>query len=353
MPLLVVVAAAPSVARRVNRRRGDPLLRTRAPAYSNPLRTHVHGSWFMVHGSDFETMMRKPDDSSSPFRPDCLSGKVALITGGGSGIGFEIANQLLQHGCAGVVICGRRSSFLERACGLLTRQLSKSRASFCVCDVRKPEDCQLAVAKCRERYGRLDILVNGAAGNFLAAAQELSPKGFATVMAIDTLGTYNMCHASHSLLKQSGEGIIVNISATLQCPATHWQVHASAAKAGVDSITRSLALEWGVDGIRVVGIAPGPIANTPGTTKLAPGMTRDDVEGIIQEGIPLGRMGETWEIGHAVVYLCTARYVTGDVLVVDGGEYLYRPPMVPREMVSQLSRQVEAKSRAQAPRAKL
>ncbi|KAL7577735.1 hypothetical protein ACA910_010499 [Epithemia clementina (nom. ined.)] len=298
--------------------------------------------------------MAKPDYSSSPFRPDCLSGKVALVTGGGSGIGFEIARQLLLHGCAGVMICGRRSSFLERACGLLTDGFaSRSKATFCVCDVRKPEDCKMAVSRCHEHFGGLDILVNGAAGNFLAAAEQLSPKGFATVLAIDTMGTYNMCHASYSLLKESGDGIIVNISATLQCPATHWQVHASAAKAGVDSITRSLALEWGADRIRVVAVAPGPIANTPGTTKLAPGMTQDDVTGMIQEGIPLGRMGETWEIGHAVVYLCTARYVTGDVLIVDGGQYLYKSPMVPREMVSQLSRQVEAKSRAQAPRAKL
>ena len=294
--------------------------------------------------------MGKPD-YLSPFLPDCLSGKVALVTGGGSGIGFEIARQLLEHGCVGVVICGRRASFLERACGMLDTTNRKAR--FCVCDVRNSNDCKAAVARCQDIYGRLDILVNGAAGNFLAAAEQLSPKGFATVMAIDTIGTYNMCHSSYELLKENGNGVIVNISATLQCPATHWQVHASAAKAGVDSITRSLALEWGEDGIRVVGIAPGPIANTPGTTKLAPGMTQEDVTGMIQEGIPLGRMGETWEIGHAVVYLCTARYVTGDVLIVDGGECLYKPPTVPREMVSHLSRQVEAKSRAQAPRAKL
>mmetsp|Transcript_1470 Transcript_1470/g.2027 ORF Transcript_1470/g.2027 Transcript_1470/m.2027 type:complete len:303 (+) Transcript_1470:188-1096(+) len=300
-------------------------------------------------------------EQQSPFRNDCLSGKVALVTGGGSGIGFEIARQLMQHGCAGVVICGRRANFLERACKMLvdaagankSNSGKKATASYQVCDVRKPSDCQAAVAHCQNMFGRLDILVNGAAGNFLAAAHELSPKGFATVMEIDTFGTFNTSRAAHSLLKENGGGLIINISATLQCPATWWQVHASAAKAGVDSLTRSLALEWGADGIRVCGIAPGPIANTPGTTKLAPGMTQEDSNDMMKEGIPLGRMGEAWEIGHAVVYLCTAQYVTGDVLIVDGGQWLYKPPMVPREMVAQLSRQVEAKSRAQAPRSKL
>jgi peroxisomal 2,4-dienoyl-CoA reductase len=128
--------------------------------------------------------------------------------------------------------------------------------------------CQQAVDFVGQRFGRLDILVNGAAGNFLAQAKEISPKGFATVMAIDTLGTFNMSRAAHELLakKSSDDSIVINISATLHYGATYWQAHASAAKAAVDSLTRSLALEWGDDKIRVVGIAPGPIANTPGTT---------------------------------------------------------------------------------------
>lgn len=123
--------------------------------------------------------------------------------------------------------------------------------------------------------------------------------------------------------------------------------------ASVDSLTRSLALEWGPQNIRVVGIAPGPIANTPGTTKLAPGLNPDDVNSMVAEGVPLGRLGEANEIGHTAVFLCTAKYITGDVVIVDGGEWLYKPPMVPQELVSELSRKVEAKSRAQAPKARL
>ena len=142
-------------------------------------------------------------------------------------------------------------------------------------------------------------------------------------------------------------------SATLQSPATHWQVHASAAKAAVDSMTRSLGLEWGSYNIRVVGIAPGPIKDTPGTTKLAPGMSGEEVNELIGSGIPLGRMGTATEIGHAAVFLATSKYTTGETLIVDGGEWLYKPPMVPKDMVSILSRKVESKSRAQAPKARL
>jgi peroxisomal 2,4-dienoyl-CoA reductase len=288
----------------------------------------------------------------SPFLSDCLSGKVALVTGGGSGIGFEITKQLMMHGAKGVVICGRRQQFLERSSAILERETSKP-CKWKVCDVRDPKACKEAVEYALSEFGRLDIVVNGAAGNFLAEAKSLSPKGFATVMGIDAQGTFNICNASYPALSQQEDAIIINISATLQCPATHWQAHASAAKAAVDSLTRSLALEWGCDGIRVVGIAPGPIADTPGTTKLAPGLSSDEVNSILAEGIPLGRMGEAIEIGHAAVFLSTARYITGDVLIVDGGQWLYKPPMAPKEMVSELSRKVEAKSRSQAPRSNL
>ncbi len=253
---------------------------------------------------------------------------------------------------------GRRASFLERAVKLLEAAANNTSSSTSSCqwlmvDVRDPEACAKAVAFTVQTFGQLDILVNAAAGNFLAPASSLSPKGFATVMAIDTLGTFHMCHAAYAALCQSQHAIIINISATLQYGATFWQSHASAAKSAVDSLTRSCALEWGSDNIRVVGIAPGPIADTPGTTKLAPGLDSQDVEDLVKEGIPLGRMGQAEEIGQAAVFLCAAKYITGHVLVVDGGQWLYRPPMVPKEMVAELSRRVEASSRAQAPMSRL
>jgi peroxisomal 2,4-dienoyl-CoA reductase len=294
----------------------------------------------------------------SPFRDDCLSGKVALVTGGGSGICFEVTKQLLRHGAKGAVICGRRQHFLERSAAILEKETGKV-CRWKVCDVRDPQACHEAVQFTLKEFGRLDILVNGAAGNFLASAKDLKPKGFSTVMSIDALGTFNMSSAAFPALAATKVGdkvkdaVIINISATLQCPATHWQVHASAAKAAVDSLTRSLALEWGDYKVRVVGIAPGPIKDTPGTTKLAPGMSGEEINGLIGQGIPLGRMGEASEIGHAAVFLCTSTYTTGTTLIVDGGEWLYKPPMVPKDMVAALSRKVEAKSRAQAPNSRL
>lgn len=144
----------------------------------------------------------------SPFRTDCLQGKVALVTGGGSGIGFEITRQLLLHGCQGVLICGRREAFLQEACNLLTAEIPNKAVAYSVCDVRNPQDCQAAVTKAQSHWGRLDILINGAAGNFLAPASDLSPKGFATIMAIDAIGTFTMCKAAYSLMRQRKTGVV-------------------------------------------------------------------------------------------------------------------------------------------------
>lgn len=225
------------------------------------------------------------------------------------------------------------------------------RVLYQACDVRDADSCLAAVRYTLETCGRLDILINGAAGNFLAEAKSLKPKGFKTVLEIDAVGTFNMCSAAYPALAQS-RGCVINISATLQYGATWYQAHASAAKSAIDSLTRSLALEWGIDGIRVNGIAPGPIADTPGTAKLAPGLDGVAVEEMIAEGIPLGRMGQGFDIGMAVVFLScegSGGYVTGDTLVVDGGQWLYKPPMIPREMVAELSRSVEKKSRDMRP----
>lgn len=152
---------------------------------------------------------------TSPFRTDCLKGKVVLITGGGSGIGFEVTKQLLAHGAKGAVICGRRQEFLERSASILRKETGKE-CKWKVTDVRNSTACVDAVEYTIRQFGRLDILVNGAAGNFLAEAKDLSPKGFATVMSIDTLGTFNMCSAAFPSLKHNNHStdapIIMNIS---------------------------------------------------------------------------------------------------------------------------------------------
>mmetsp|Transcript_5887 Transcript_5887/g.8804 ORF Transcript_5887/g.8804 Transcript_5887/m.8804 type:complete len:296 (-) Transcript_5887:263-1150(-) len=288
---------------------------------------------------------------NSPFKPEALAGKVAIVTGGGSGICFGITKELLLHGCTAAIICGRRESFLQNAAKELTA-ISNRTCLYKVCDVRDPSACKAVVEYAMSHFGRVDMLINGAAGNFLAEAKSLTPKGFKTVMDIDTQGTFNMCHAVFPAMSNGGRGgSIINISMTLHYGATWYQAHASAAKSAIDSLTRTLALEWGCYKIRVNGIAPGPIENTPGTTKLAPGLNADDVAEMMTEGIPLGRLGKAFDIGMAAVFLGSEAgdYITGDILVVDGGEWLYKPPMVPKEMVAELSRKVEAKSRAQRP----
>ncbi|PIN12223.1 Reductase [Handroanthus impetiginosus] len=214
--------------------------------------------------------------AESPFKADILNGQVALLTGGGSGIGFEISAQFGKHG-ASIAIMGRRKKVLDDAVSAL-KSLGIPAVGF-EGDVRRREDARRVVEATVEHFGKLDILVNAAAGNFLAAAEDLSPNGFKTVMDIDSVGTFTMCHEALKYLKKGGPGrslsssggFILNISATLHYTATWYQIHVSAAKAAVDALTRNLALEWGTDyDIRVNGIAPGPIGDTQGLSKLLP-----------------------------------------------------------------------------------
>ncbi|CAJ1400562.1 unnamed protein product [Effrenium voratum] len=264
----------------------------------------------------------------SYFRNDVLRGRVALITGGGSGIGFEVAKQFGFHGCKGVVIMGRRQQFLEEAVGLLSKE--GVNAAFVTGDVRKFEDCTAAVQMAVKKFGALDILVNAAAGNFLAAAEQISSNGFRTVMDIDAVGTFNTTRAAFDALKTSQfGGVVTNITATLHYTATWYQTAPVAAKAAIDAMTRNLALEWGDFGIRCNGVAPGPIAETPGLEKLSGG----NADKIDWSHIPARRPGLKAEIASACIYLCLNRYITGQVLPVDGGEWFGKKPMIPREMV--------------------
>jgi peroxisomal 2,4-dienoyl-CoA reductase len=286
----------------------------------------------------------------SPFKPDVVRGQVALITGGGSGIGFEISSQFGKHG-ASIAIMGRRKQVLDDAVSAL-RSLG-IQAIGLEGDVRKQEDARRVVEATFQHFGKLDILVNAAAGNFLAAAEDLSPNGFRTVLDIDAVGTFNMCHAALKYLKKgapgrdssSGGGSIINISATLHYTASWYQIHVSAAKAAVDATTRNLALEWGTDyDIRVNGIAPGPIGGTPGMSKLVP----EEIENKTREYMPLYKVGEKWDIAMAALYLScdSGKYVSGLTMVVDGGLWLSKPRHLPKEAVKQLSRAVEKRSRA-------
>jgi peroxisomal 2,4-dienoyl-CoA reductase len=294
------------------------------------------------------------DQQVSPFSATALVGRIALVTGGGSGIGFGIATQLGIHG-AKVCIMGRREAFLDEAVANL--QALGVEAMRCAGDVRNHDDCNRAVESVVSEWGHLDTIINSAAGNFLSTAEGLNAKGFRTVMDIDTFGVFNTCSAAFEQLKLSERGVIINISATLHYAATWYQTHACAAKAAIDSLTRQLALEWGDYRIRVCGIAPGPIADTPGMLKLSGGKTGAEAEARFASTVPMGRLGTKFDIGMAAVFLCSSAgtFVSGHNLVVDGAEWLHRgvaPPM-PREMVEVIAKGVEKKSRGLKAGAKL
>ena len=250
------------------------------------------------------------------FASDILQGKVAFVTGGGTGITGGVARAMAEHG-ARLVIVSRTEDHL-----IPSKQYIEENGGECLAvtaDVRDYGAVENAIAKVLAHYGRLDIVVNGAAGNFLAAAEQLSANGFGTVVDIDTKGTFNVCRAAFEELKRSA-GQILNISATLHYLATPMQVHVSAAKAGVDAITRNLSAEWGRYGIRVNGIAPGPIEETEGMKRLVPPQVKD----AILRKIPLGRFGRIEDIENAALFLLSdaASFINGVTLVVDGGHWL-------------------------------
>ncbi len=259
----------------------------------------------------------------SVFQADVLAGRVALITGGGSGICKGIAHAYLAHG-ANVCICGRKQERLDNTVAELGEATGGEIVGI-ACDVRHPDQVERLVAATVERFGKLDTLVNGAAGNFLAPAAGLRPKGFKTVIEIDLLGSFQVAHACFEPLHQSGDGLVLNISATLHYHGTPMQVHASAAKAGVDALTRNLAVEWGALGIRANAIAPGAIDDTEGMRKLAPGGLRDQ----FVKHIPLRRYGTIQDIADMAVFVRTSAgaYINGAILVVDGGQCVVAPGM--------------------------
>ncbi len=261
----------------------------------------------------------------SVFRADVLKGRVALVTGGGTGICKGIARNFSQYG-ANVVITSRKLENLEKAAEEIEAAGGK-----CVpvqADVRKPEEVERAVAVALERFGKLDTVVNGAAGNFLCPASQLSYNAFRTVMEIDTIGTFNVTKAAFEALSKAGaEGqdpLVLNITATLHYVGTPLQAHVMAAKAGIDALMKNLAVEWGPLGIRVNNIAPGPIGDTEGMMRLAPG----DLAQKMAANIPLRRFGTIQEIADMAVFLASpaARYISGAIMIVDGAQWLATQP---------------------------
>ncbi len=251
----------------------------------------------------------------SVFRSGLLMGQAAFVTGGGSGIGAGIAKMLAQQG-ARVALLGRRRDKLDAVAADIAGAGGEARVW--AADVREYPSLEKAIGEAAEAFGRLDVLVNSAAGNFLARADALSANGFRAVVDIDLCGTFNACRAAYAHLAKS-RGIVVNITATQAHVPTPMQSHAGAAKAGIAKLTRDLALEWARAGIRVNAVCPGPIAGTEGVARLM-----GDAEAAVRKRVPMGRLGTIDEVCSAVLYLASpaGAYVTGSTLQVDGGTSL-------------------------------
>lgn len=249
--------------------------------------------------------------------PISFKGRTVFVAGGSSGINLGIAKGFAQAG-AGVAIVSRNA---ERVAGA-ARELEAfgQRVLGLSADVRDAQAIADALRQAHEALGPIDVLVSGAAGNFLAPALGMSANGFKTVVDIDLNGTFHVMRAAFEFLRRPG-ACVLNISAPQAFNPTRFQAHVCAAKAGVDMLTRVLAMEWGAEGVRVNSIVPGPIGNTEGIRRLAP--TPEALQKMTAS-VPLQRMGSVEEIADMALFLASphAAFVTGAIIPVDGGSSL-------------------------------
>jgi NAD(P)-dependent dehydrogenase (short-subunit alcohol dehydrogenase family) len=249
----------------------------------------------------------------SAFKDNLLVGKTAFIAGGTSGINLGIAKRFAELG-AKVAVAGRNPEKAANAAA----EIGHGALGFS-CDVRDYAATRAVMEQVVQAFGALDIVVSGAAGNFLAPALGMSANAFKTVVDIDLLGTFNVFRGSYDLLQKPGASLIAITAGQADQPMM-MQIHACAAKAGVNQVVRVLAMEWGPD-VRVNGISPGPIANTEGMSRLAP----DSEATARSKGrLALRRWGEISEVAESAVFLSSdsASYITGTILECDGGSSL-------------------------------
>lgn len=248
---------------------------------------------------------------SEIFRPDLLAGQVAIVTGGGTGLGRTTALELASLG-AQVAICGRRAEPLAETAAADP----EGRVTAGVCDVREEDQVSAFVDGVLERHGRIDLLVNNAGGQFLAPAEDITPKGFRTVIRLNVEGTWLMTHAvaTRAMIPQGG-GKVITIT-LVPHNGLPGMAHSSAARAAQENLMKTLSIEWSRHGIRLNAIAAGQFGTDTFMTKYPKPLVE-----MMAQTVPLGRLGRAEEIGWLVAYLASPAgdFVSGSVLTVDGG----------------------------------
>lgn len=253
------------------------------------------------------------------FQKNLLQSKRVLITGGGTGLGKATAQRFLELGAA-VYICGRRAQVLTETENELRQRTGASLRSF-PCDVREAEEVEKMIDAIWKE-GPLDILINNAAGNFLSRTEELSTHAFEAVIGIVLRGTLHLTLACGRRWLQTGHrAVVLNVTTTYTRSGSAYVVPSAISKAGVEALTRSLAVEWGNRGIRMNAIAPGPIPTQGAFSRLLP---RPELEKHALERIPLHRFGTIEEFANLAAFLVSdaAGFINGEVVVMDGGEWL-------------------------------
>ncbi|WP_432039872.1 SDR family oxidoreductase [Streptomyces cucumeris] len=255
---------------------------------------------------------------SHQIQADEFTGRTALVTGGGSGIGRAVAQRWAAGG-GHVTVLGRREEALRETVGLI--EAAGGRADAVTCDVRDAAAVDAAVDQVADRHGRLDVLVNNAAGNFVVPAEDLSPGGWKAVVDIVLTGTFHCTRAAARHMLPAGRGAVLNVIASYAWHGHPGTVHSAAAKAGVLAMSRTLAVEWGGRGVRLNCIAPGPTETDGAFAALWP---TEAARARVMGSVPAGRFTTPEEVAESAAFLVSDRaaYVTGDVLVVDGGQWL-------------------------------